>query len=171
MMQKDFKIGLMFGAICLLGLLAWLATRESLSTDARLARSFGQSQTQPPATPPVNQVPSPPEQTPVNESPVSDAIIQPVVVQETTPEITLEPAESVGIEPNMNSPEDPATEPSGPKIKTNRFHIAQRGETLSGISQKLYGTSKLWPKILQANSERLSSPEKLQPGMYLVIPD
>ncbi len=102
---------------------------------------------------------------------VSDTIDQPVVVEEIIPEITPEPAVFVGIEPDLNAPEDPATEPSGPKITTNRFHIAQRGETLSGISQKLYGTSKFWPKILQANSERLSSPEKLQPGMYLVIPD
>jgi nucleoid-associated protein YgaU len=171
MMQKDFKIGLVFGAICLLGLLAWLATRQSLSTDARLARSFGQSQTQSPAAPPVNTVPSTLEQTTVNASPARETIEQPVVVQETTPEITPEAPVFVGIEPDMNAPEDPATDPSGPKITTNRFHIAQRGETLSGISQKLYGTSKLWPKILQANSERLSSPEKLQPGMYLVIPD
>ena len=153
MMQKDFKIGLVFGAVCLLGLLVWLATSNSLSPDARLARSFEESQTQTPAASPVNVVP--------------------VMPQEEPPETQPEPIQQVfsGREPNLNAPEDPATEHLGPKIKTNRFHIVGEGETLSGISQKHYGTAKLWPKILQANSDRLTTPEKIQPGMYLVIPD
>jgi nucleoid-associated protein YgaU len=73
--------------------------------------------------------------------------------------------------PNLNAPEDPATEPTGPKIKTNRFHIVRKGETLSEISQAVYGTAKLWPKIFNANRDRLDAPEKIQPRMFLIIPD
>ena len=172
MMQKDFKIGLVFGAICLLGLLVWLATRNSMSPNARLAKSFEQNQSQTPSDSPVNATPVSNTQSLVVDPP-SDTSTSPLRTQEDPPETQPELVRtvSVGGEPNLNAPEDPATEPSGPKIKTNRFYIVRQGETLSGISQKVYGTSKLWPKILKANSDRLTAPEKIQPGMYLVIPE
>lgn len=172
MMQKDFKIGLVFGAICLLGLLVWLATNKSLSPNARLAKSFGKEQSTEPCAPPV-------ESQPVAYSPAQTIEPQMGVQEtfETTPEALPEieqvpaPASFVGIEPNMNAPEDPATEPTSPKIKTNRFHIVQKGETLSGISQAIYGTARRWPQILEANKARLEAPEKIRPGMYLIIPE
>jgi nucleoid-associated protein YgaU len=173
MMQKDFKIGLVFGAICLLGLLAWLATNKSLSSKARTESLFNQSQESTPQTPPVNAVPASNEQPLVSESLYPDTGTGELIPQIEPPVLEPEPAAPVfaGREPNLNAPEDPATEQLGPKIKTNRFHIVSKGETLSGISQKVYGTSKRWPQILQANSDRLDAPEKIKPGMYLVIPD
>ena len=172
MMQKDFKIGLVFGAICLLGLLVWLATNKSLSSDARMAKSFDKDQSTEPCEPPVNRVPAVEEPTLLGASP-SNTQSTPAITQETLPEAEPEPAapKFVGRGPNLNAPEDPATEPTGPKIKTNRFHIVQRGETLSGISQAVYGTARRWPQILEANKERLDAPEKIRPGMYLIIPD
>ncbi|MCF7976184.1 MAG: LysM peptidoglycan-binding domain-containing protein [Phycisphaerae bacterium] len=171
MIQKDFKIGLVVGAICLLGLLAWLATNKSLSTDARLTRSFEQSKSKAPPVPPVNAPPMTPVQTAPPEIPPeeTDTPPQPIVAQ-AEPPVTVAPA-FVGVGPNLNAPEDPATEPTGPKIKTNRFHIVRKGETLSEISQAVYGTAKLWPKIFNANRDRLDAPEKIQPRMYLIIPD
>ncbi|MCP4452462.1 MAG: LysM peptidoglycan-binding domain-containing protein [Planctomycetes bacterium] len=173
MMQKDFKIGLVFGAICLLGLLAWLATNKSLSSKARTESLFNQSQGQTPPASPVNVVPASNEQPVTSEAPGTDADTgQPIAQAEPpVPDPEPEPPVFSGREPNLNAPEDPATEQLGPKIKTNRFHIVRQGETLSGISQKLYGTAKRWPQILQANSDRLDAPEKIRPGMYLVIPD
>ena len=174
MVQKDFKIGLGVGAVCLLGLLAWLATNKSLSTDARLAKSFEQSQTQPPSdviqtsnetTLPVNE-PNPVVQND-DTSPAIVAQAQPPI---STPAPTPAPPTFAGKEPNLNAPEDPATNNLGPKIKTNRFHIVTKGETLSEISQAEYGTAKLWPKILEANRDKLDAPEKIKPGMFLTIP-
>jgi nucleoid-associated protein YgaU len=150
-----------------------LATSNSLSPDARLAKSFEASQTQTPAASPVNVVPVSESQPLVAETLPPNTSALSVMPQEEPPETQPEPIQPVfaGREPNLSAPEDPATEHLGPKIKTNRFHIVGEGETLSGISQKHYGTAKLWPKILQANSDRLTTPEKIQPGMYLVIPD
>lgn len=172
MMQKDFKIGLVFGAICLLGLLVWLATNKNLSPNARMAKSFGQSQSETSPGSPVNEVPPTDEPSLVSDPP-SDTATLPVTRVQTPPEIIPEPVTPVfaGREPNLNAPEDPATEPTGPRIKTNRFHIVTSGETLSEISQRLYGTSKRWPDILQANKDRLDAPEKIRPGMYLLIPE
>ena len=50
-------------------------------------------------------------------------------------------------------------------------YIVKKGDVLSGISQQFYGTSKKWQKILDANRDTLSSPEKLRPGMHLRIPE
>ncbi len=173
MMQKDFKIGLVFGAVCLLGLLVWLATNKSLSSKARtesLFKKSQQGQTRP--DPPVKAVPASTEKPLVSDPLPPDTGTQ---KETSAPQPLLERVPVapvfVGREPNLNAPEDPATEPLGPKIKTNRFHIVRKGDTLSGISQKLYGTSKRWPNILQANRDRLDAPEKLRPGMLLIIPD
>ena len=54
---------------------------------------------------------------------------------------------------------------------TRRVHTVMQGETLSHISEEYYGTSRQWQKILDANKDVLSSPEKLRPGMKLVIPE
>ena len=170
MIQKDFKFGLVVGAICLLGLLVWLATNKDLSTNARLAKSFEQSQNRASQTLTSNngssELPSEPA---MAHGPAIDGNTVPVAAQQEPPVNETPVFASRG--PNLNAPEDPATEPTGPKIKTNRFHIVQKGETLSEISQVVYGTARLWPKILKANSDRLTAPEKIQPGMMLVIPD
>jgi nucleoid-associated protein YgaU len=64
----------------------------------------------------------------------------------------------------------PTTETAKPK-PTETIHVVAADETLSKISQKYYGTSSQWQKILQANSAILKAPEKIKPGMRLVIPD
>ncbi|MEO6709416.1 MAG: LysM peptidoglycan-binding domain-containing protein [Planctomycetota bacterium] len=54
---------------------------------------------------------------------------------------------------------------------TGKLYVVKSGDALSKISQEFYGTSKKWQKILDANRDILSSPEKLQPGMRLRIPE
>lgn len=74
------------------------------------------------------------------------------------------------------SEETDANEPQNTgklESKTNslRFHIVSKGETLSGISQKYYGSINKVQKILNANRETLNNPDKLKPGLKIVIPD
>ena len=49
-------------------------------------------------------------------------------------------------------------------------YTVQKGDTLDKISAKVYGTSKKWRKIYEANQDKLKSPEKIYPGQKLVIP-
>jgi len=57
------------------------------------------------------------------------------------------------------------------KIKTTRFHILRKDETLSSVSQQYYGTRNKWQKILDANKNIIKDPNKLQPGIKLIIPE
>ena len=56
---------------------------------------------------------------------------------------------------------------AAPAIAT---HVVRRGETLSSISQKYYGTKANWTLILDANRNVLKNPKDLKPNMKLVIP-
>jgi nucleoid-associated protein YgaU len=57
------------------------------------------------------------------------------------------------------------------KIKTQKFHIVLKGQTLTQISQKYYGSAGNWKKILDANPDKIKDPNKLIPGTKLIIPD
>ena len=57
------------------------------------------------------------------------------------------------------------------KIKTQRFHIVTKGETLSSISEKYYGTTTKWQKIKQANPYIAGNPDRLKLGTKLIIPE
>lgn len=57
------------------------------------------------------------------------------------------------------------------KIKTQKFHIVLKGQTLTQISQKYYGSAGNWRKILDSNRDIIKDPNKLIPGTKLIIPD
>lgn len=61
----------------------------------------------------------------------------------------------------------PATERAAP---VRREHVVAQGDTLSGISKQVYGTTAHWRAILNANKDQLSEPEDIRAGMTLVIP-
>jgi len=49
-------------------------------------------------------------------------------------------------------------------------YVVQSGDTLSKISQTVYGTSVRWRDIFDANRDQLKSPHDLKVGMELKIP-
>ncbi len=74
-------------------------------------------------------------------------------------------------------PKDPANiqgKPVAPPVKGEdgqaSVYVVQSGDTLSGISQRLYGSMKFADLIFRANRDRLSSPESLRVGQTLNIP-
>ncbi len=57
------------------------------------------------------------------------------------------------------------------KIKTQKFHIIRKGETLSEISHKYYGSANKWQMILEANRQIIKDVNKLKPGTKIIIPE
>ena len=144
-MQKDLKIGLALGLVLVASVLLWLATRPSLSPIARMSRI--------------------PDAAPAQES------FEPATEANTTD--NQPPA--ISSQPELpDSPEgvpDTAKYEQAEKIKTQKFHIVLKKETLSVISQKYYGSPGNWKKILDANRDAIKDPNKLIPGTKLIIPD
>ncbi len=52
-----------------------------------------------------------------------------------------------------------------------RYTVVE-GDNFTTISQQdaVYGNAYLWPLIFKANTDKLSDPDKLKPGMVLVVP-
>jgi len=62
----------------------------------------------------------------------------------------------------------PAT-PATPSTRGGEYEV-RAGDTLSEISLAVFGTASRWKELLDANKDKLSSPEGLQVGMKLKIP-
>jgi len=80
--------------------------------------------------------------------------------------------------PSEARPEEPVVREVEPERrfevnteKTVRTYVVQKGDTLSGISSKYYGSPNQWQKILTANHDSLIDPNRLIPGARIVIPE
>ncbi|HMQ80342.1 MAG TPA: LysM peptidoglycan-binding domain-containing protein [Ignavibacteria bacterium] len=54
--------------------------------------------------------------------------------------------------------------------KTERTYIVQSGDTLSKIAKEYYGDAGKYMDIFNANTDKLSDPNKIQVGQELIIP-
>lgn len=55
--------------------------------------------------------------------------------------------------------------------KEIRTYIVQKGDTLQKISEEMYGTTKKWKKIFEANKDILGDPDQIRVGQKLIIPE
>jgi nucleoid-associated protein YgaU len=55
--------------------------------------------------------------------------------------------------------------------QSSRTYAVRPGDTLSKISQQFYGNANQYMKIFEANRDQLSSPNQIQAGQQLVIPE
>lgn len=51
-----------------------------------------------------------------------------------------------------------------------RTHMVVRGDTLWGIAQRYYGNGTLWPRIFDANRDKIKDPHWIFPGQVFVVP-
>ncbi|MGD0571556.1 MAG: LysM peptidoglycan-binding domain-containing protein [Sedimentisphaerales bacterium] len=144
-MQKDFKIGLAIGVTLAAGAVIWLATLPNLSARARALEAAS------------NINPSPQIPAEVSSTPSSDLSSE-VITKEENRVSSIE-------NPDTNDQTQTANAQQQPRI-----HIVQKGDTLSSISAKYYGTVRQWRKIVAANRSNLPDPNHLVPGAKLIIP-
>jgi len=70
---------------------------------------------------------------------------------------------------DIQAPAVAAAAAGGPS-RTVRTYTVRPGDSLSKISQEYYGNANQYMKIFEANRDKLADPNKIQPGMELVIP-
>lgn len=51
-----------------------------------------------------------------------------------------------------------------------RTHTVVSGDTLWGIAQRYYGNGTLWPKIFDANRDKIKDPHWIYPAQVFVVP-
>ncbi len=160
-MQKDFKIGLAIGVTLAAGAVLWLATLPSLSAKARALQAASDTERENDQSAP-GQAEGPALSIVEGESFYSNPSPQ-------TPPIAPSPAIS-------QMPPDSEIRNTKYEIRdtnselTQRIHVVQKGDTLSSISAKYYGSARQWRKIVAANSDNLPNPNRLIPGSKLIIP-
>ena len=52
-----------------------------------------------------------------------------------------------------------------------RTYEVQEGDTLWAIADRFYGDGTKWPRIHEANRDRIDDPDVIQPGWELTIPE
>jgi len=68
----------------------------------------------------------------------------------------------------------PRTQTAGAGVgggQSTRTYTVQAGDTLSKISKQFYGNANQYMKIFEANRGRLQSPDRIEAGQQLVIPE
>jgi len=61
----------------------------------------------------------------------------------------------------------PTAQPSGPQ---NREYVVKSGDSLSKIAKQFYGDASAWPKIFEANKDKIKNPDLIHPGQHIIIP-
>ncbi|AWV06002.1 LysM peptidoglycan-binding domain-containing protein [Marilutibacter maris] len=49
-------------------------------------------------------------------------------------------------------------------------YTVEKGDTLSAIAKRFYGSAGKWPLIFEANRDQLDNPDRIFPGQVLRIP-
>jgi nucleoid-associated protein YgaU len=55
--------------------------------------------------------------------------------------------------------------------QSGRTYTVQAGDSLSKISKQFYGNAGQYMRIFEANRDKLSNPDQIQPGQQLIIPE
>lgn len=76
-------------------------------------------------------------------------------------------APSVGPITGGSSSKSASAKPTAPAPRT---HTVVSGDTLWGIAQKYYGNGTQWPKIFDANRDKIKDPHWIFPAQVFVIP-
>jgi LysM repeat protein len=89
------------------------------------------------------------------------------VKTEPQPEVTPAPAIKL---PPIATTETQVTPVPKPENEPRLYHV-RAGDTLTGISKKMYGDGSHWRKIFEANRDMMRSENDIKIGQTLVIPE
>lgn len=73
------------------------------------------------------------------------------------------------VDPSIAPPQTQAAAASAGG-SSQRTYTVQAGDTLSKIAKEFYGNANEYPRIFEANRDKLESPDKIRSGQELVIP-
>lgn len=94
---------------------------------------------------------------------------------QATQQQTAAATSTTPVAPTRTSPQSPtaptqAASAPQPARTAPATYVVQAGDTLSRISQQVYGTPNRWREIFEANRDTMASPNSLRVGQELRIP-
>ncbi|MFL6414673.1 MAG: LysM peptidoglycan-binding domain-containing protein [Bryobacteraceae bacterium] len=76
------------------------------------------------------------------------------------------------VDTSLPSPQPPqAAAASAGGTGSSTTYTVKAGDTLSKIAKEIYGNANEYHKIFEANQDKLQSPDKIEVGQQLVIPN
>ena len=159
-MQKDLKIGLILGLAIVSATVLWLATRPSLSPQARMLDARGAVTTGGSAT-----------QQDAPRNPVAGVDSQKREALNTSaPRVPIR-RRRTGEGQQRDTAAKPTVYAQPERTKPQRSHVVRNGETLSEISYDYYGSAGKWRRIFEANRKTIKDANVVVPGTKLIIPN
>ncbi len=157
-MQKDLKIGLFLGLAVVSAAVLWLATRPSLSPQARMqdARGAGSG--------------SDVQQGAARRSAEGVDTRERDTLDTSTVRVPIRRARTGDRIDRAGVPR-PAIYEQPERTRPQRFHVVRDGETLSKISYDYYGSAGKWRRIFEANRKTVKDANVVMPGTKLIIPN
>jgi nucleoid-associated protein YgaU len=73
--------------------------------------------------------------------------------------------------PSLSSPPATAASATQPAVAEDRIYEVQPGDNYWSISKAFYNSGRYFGALAQYNAHRIPSPEKMKPGMKVLIPD
>ena len=144
-MQKDLKIGLILGLVVVSATVLWLATRPSLSPQARMLDA--------------------------PRNPVAGVDSRKREALNTSPPRVPIRRRRTGEGQQRDTAAKPAIYAQPERTKPQRSHVVSDGETLSRISYDYYGSAGKWRRIFEANRKTIKDADVVVPGTKLIIPN
>ncbi|MBL7187891.1 MAG: LysM peptidoglycan-binding domain-containing protein [Phycisphaerae bacterium] len=159
-MQKDLKIGLILGLAVVSVAVLWLATRPSLSPQARMPDARG-TDIGPGSAAHLGATHDTVEAV---DSRKREALNTPA------PRVPIRRTRT-GERVERDTAAKPAIYVQPERIRPQRFHVVRDGETLSKISYDYYGSAGKWRRIFEANRKTIKDANVVVPGTKLIIPN
>lgn len=72
--------------------------------------------------------------------------------------------------PSASGTGDTASTAEATPSSAPQTYVVQAGDSLSAISEKVYGDASHWKTIFEHNKDKIDDPDVIQPGQELVIP-
>lgn len=139
-MRKDLKIGLLVGMVLVIGIVMMVSMWPGQGIEERQQKMFQEAD-----------------------------VHLPIGINRAADETTMEKSDVTEKVTEADKPTVKAPAAIGLK-KQVRIHTVSNGETLSSIALEYYGSSEYTQKIIDANRNALSNPDRIRAGTRLVIP-